>query len=274
MICPVCPHYCRLEEGGAPGRCRARALKGGVNKAVNYGAVTAMALDPIEKKPLRRFFPGSLILSVGSFGCNMDCYFCQNDHIAAADKDSVSWAYWAPRRLAQAAQALKSRGNIGVAFTYNEPLVGFEYLVDTTRLLRANGLKAVAVTNGCFFTRPMKELFPLIDAWNIDLKGFSQGWYSRLGGDLNTVRAFIREAHRHGHVELTTLVVPGENDTVAEMDRLAGWVASLSEDIPLHVSRFFPRGRALDAKPTDRNALEALADTARGHLKHVYTGNV
>lgn len=272
--CTLCPHRCALEEGGPPGCCRARALRDGAVVSLNYGQVTGMALDPIEKKPLMRFLPGSRVLSVGSFGCNMHCYFCQNEHIAMADADSASTEYWPPQRLLEAAQKLTPRRNIGAAFTYNEPLVGVEYVVDAARLLQQAGLKTVVVTNGCFHTDALADLFPLVDAWNIDLKGFSQAWYTRLGGSLKVVQAFIEEAHRHGHVELTTLVVPGENDSEEEMDALTAWVAGISPDIPLHISRFFPRHLALDSRPTPRDTIQRLCGVAGRRLRNVYPGNM
>ena len=274
MHCTLCPHRCALQDGGAPGRCRVRALRAGVNLPRNYGRLTALALDPIEKKPLKRFMPGSTILSVGSFGCNMACYFCQNEHIATADLDTAYSQHVSPERLVDMALAQKPRGNIGVAFTYNEPLVGFEYVRDTALLLRQAGLKTVVVTNGCFHVEPMQTLFPLVDAWNIDLKGFSQGWYRKLGGNLEVVQAFIEEAHRFGHVELTTLVVPGENDSVEEMRALSRWVASLSPSIPLHISRFFPRHHALQTAPTPPQTIRQLCEVAQGALRHVYAGNL
>ncbi len=272
--CTLCPHRCELAENGPPGRCRARALRHGQIVALNYGRITGAALDPIEKKPLRRFYPGSSILSVGSFGCNMNCFFCQNAHIAAADEHSAQTEYWSPQHLCDMAQRLVSRGNIGAAFTYNEPLVGCEYVRDAARLLRQSGLRTVVVTNGCFHPEAMAELFPLVDAWNIDLKGFTQPWYSRLGGSLKTVQRFIEAAHQHGHVELTCLVVPGENDSDEEMSALAGWVATLSQAIPLHISRFFPRHEAKDARATPTQTVERLVRVAGQSLQYVYAGNM
>lgn len=269
--CDLCFHRCALEEGQT-GLCRARACRDGRIVPLNYGRLTALALDPIEKKPLRRFHPGSLILSAGSFGCNLRCPFCQNAEIAAAGQESFTHDY-TPEQLVQTALDLRSRGNIGVAYTYNEPLVGYEYVRDCARLVRRAGMVNVLVTNGTIQPEPWEALLPLLDAVNIDLKGFTQGWYSTLGGDLATVQRSISMAARACHVEVTTLVVPGENDTVQEMDALARWLASVSPDIPLHVSRFFPRHRMQDRPPTPVETVYRLAETARQHLHYVYTGN-
>lgn len=270
-ICELCFHRCRLDEGQT-GACRARANRGGVIVPLNYGRITALALDPIEKKPLCRFHPGSLILSVGSFGCNLHCPFCQNAGIAAvgAETDTRDCP---PEQLVQQALRLRDRGNIGVAYTYNEPLVGYEYLRDCAVLVHRAGMVNVLVTNGTIAETPWRALLPLMDAVNIDLKGFTKGWYRRLGGDLETVKRSIRLAAEQCHLEVTTLVVPGENDSEAEMRALSGWLASVSPEIPLHVSRFFPRHRMQDRPPTPVDTVYRLAQVAREQLKYVYTGN-
>ncbi len=274
MNCPVCPHRCSLPEGGPPGRCRARHNAGGRSVPLGFGKITSMALDPIEKKPLAFFRPGTMVLSVGGAGCNMDCYFCQNDSISCAGPLDIPTRDVSPKELTALALELVPRGNIGAAFTYNEPLVCHEYVTETAGLLRDAGLKSVVVTNGCFYPDAMPNLFPLVDAWNIDLKGFSDAWYRRLGGDLNVVKQFIQTAARHGHVELTTLVVPGENDSEQEMDALAAWVASVHPDIPLHINRFFPRRNALGAQPTPKATLRTLQAVAQRHLTRVLVGNI
>lgn len=269
--CELCFHRCRLDEGQT-GACRARANRGGVIRPLNYGRLTALALDPIEKKPLRRFYPGSLILSAGSFGCNLHCPFCQNAGIAAAGDESLT-RNCPPETLVREALRLRERGNIGVAYTYNEPLVGYEYLRDCAGLVRRAGMVNVLVTNGTIAEDPWRELLPLLDAVNIDLKGFTQRWYQRLGGDLETVKRSIALAAERCHVEVTTLVVPGENDTEEEIRALSSWLASVSADIPLHVSRFFPRHRMLDRPPTPVTTVWHLAEIARENLRYVYTGN-
>ena len=271
--CELCFHRCALEEGQR-GICRARVCRGGRILCENYGCITSLALDPIEKKPLRHFFPGSWILSAGSYGCNLRCPFCQNDSISMSDGGGLAVQRAAPEILADQAAELVSRGNIGLAYTYNEPLVGYEFVRDCAGLVRERGLKNVLVTNGTLLQEPLKKLLPLIDAMNVDLKGFSEGYYRWLGGDLETVKALIKTSVEAGcHVEVTTLAVPGENDGGEEMDAEARWLASLNPEIPLHVSRFFPRYRVLDKPPTSVETVYALAETARRHLKHVYEGN-
>ncbi|HBR08106.1 MAG TPA: AmmeMemoRadiSam system radical SAM enzyme [Clostridiales bacterium] len=273
IICPVCFRHCRLREGQL-GFCRGRKNEGGKSICENYGKLTSIALDPIEKKPLARFFPGSLILSVGSFGCNMDCPFCQNDSISCADEQTADWRYMPPEELAALAQELRPRGNIGVAFTYNEPMIGFEYVRDTARLVREAGMKNVIVTNGAFCAETLDEVLPYTDAFNIDLKGYTESCYKELGGDLETVKAFIRRAARRAHVELATLVVPGGNDSESEMRDMAGWIASVDRAIPLHITRFFPRRKYAGRRPTDVALLHRLAEIAKERLDTVLIGNV
>lgn len=271
VTCELCFHRCRLDEGQT-GACRARANRNGTIVSLNYGRLTALALDPIEKKPLRRFHPGSLILSAGSFGCNLHCPFCQNAGIAAAGTEAFTRDF-TPGQLVQEALRLRDKGSIGVAYTYNEPLVGYEYVRDCAELVHQAGLVNVLVTNGTIAEKPWRELLPLLDAVNIDLKGFTQSWYRRLGGDLETVRRSITLAAERCHVEVTTLVVPGENDSEEEMRALSVWLASVSPDIPLHVSRFFPRHRMADRPATPVDTVCRLADLAREQLRYVYTGN-
>ena len=271
-VCPVCPHHCLLAEGQT-GRCRARKNREGKIVSINYGKLTSLMLDPIEKKPLRRFFPGSRILSVGSFGCNLACPFCQNYEISMADSGQAHWQEVTPEALAGLAQEYQSYGNIGVAFTYNEPLVGYEFVRDTARLVRKLGMKNVLVTNGSASLWVLEELLPYIDAMNIDLKGFTESYYRKLGGDLETVKDFIRRAAQGCHVELTTLIVPGENDSEARMEQEARWIASISPEIPLHVTRFFPQYRMENRRATEVSVVYRLRDIAGKYLKYVYTGN-
>ena len=270
--CELCFHRCALEEGQT-GLCRARINRGGTILPLNYGKVTSLALDPIEKKPLRRFHSGSMILSVGSFGCNLRCPFCQNHEISMAGEGELDTEELLPNDLAALAERLRPRGNIGVAYTYNEPLIGYEYVRDCAVAVRARGMVNVLVSNGTVEEAPWRELLPLIDAANIDLKGFTEGWYRRLGGDLETVKRNIVLAAERCHVEVTTLLVPGENDSEAEIRALSRWLSGIDPDIPLHLSRFFPRYRMTDRPPTDVNAVYRLAEVARESLRWVYTGN-
>ena len=269
--CPVCMHHCLLQPGQI-GRCRARKNENGKSRPVNYGRLTALALDPIEKKPLAMFAPGSRILSAGSFGCNLSCPFCQNYEISMCEEEPET-VYVSPERLAEKALELRRQGNIGVAYTYNEPLVGYEYVRDTAALVRRAGMKNVIVTNGSVTEEVLEEILPFTDAMNIDLKGITDAFYRSLGGDLDTVMRFIKRAAPACHVELTTLIVPGENDSEGQMEQLAAWVAGVDDKIPLHVTRFFLRWEMTDRPPTKVETVCRLADVAGRHLKHVFTGN-
>ena len=272
QTCDLCFHRCSLDEGQT-GFCRARANHGRQIVPLNYGKVVSLALDPIEKKPLRRFHSGGTVLSVGSFGCNLRCPFCQNHEISMAGEGGLRTEELLPDALADLAERLKPRSNIGVAYTYNEPLIGYEYVRDCAAAVRERGMLNVLVTNGTIEEAPWRALLPLIDAVNIDLKGFTEAWYKRLGGDLETVKRSIAIAAEHCHVEVTTLLVPGENDTEDEIRALSRWLAGVNPDIPLHLSRFFPRYRMTDRPPTDAEAVYRLADVARERLRWVYEGN-
>ena len=272
QICNYCHHHCLLQEGKT-GFCRVRTLQEGKNFCGNYGFITSLALDPIEKKPLNQFYPGTWILSMGSYGCNLRCPFCQNFSISQNGRDAFPPVIATPEQLAAKAAELKSRNNIGIAFTYNEPLLSWEFIRDTGRLVHENGQKNVVVTNGNFSVEIAENLAGIVDAYNIDLKGFTPEWYRKLGGDLEMAKAFITEAVKNAHVELTTLIVPGENDTPEEMEAIARWIASLSPDIPLHVSKFFPRWNMVDRNETPVGRVYRLAEVARKYLQFVYTGN-
>ena len=270
--CELCFHHCKLDEGQT-GLCRARGCRNGSVVPLNYGKLTGLALDPIEKKPLRRFRPGSLILSVGSCGCNLRCPFCQNHEISMASEGELYTAWFSPEQMADRAAKLVPQGNIGVAYTYNEPLVGYEYVRDSAALVRERGLVNVLVTNGMIEEAPWRALLPFIDATNIDLKGFTAAWYKKLGGDLDTVKRSIVLAAEQCHTEVTTLLVPGENDSLDEIRELARWLASVDPNIPLHLSRFFPRYQMTDRLPGSVERVYRLADEARAYLTYVYTGN-
>ena len=271
--CPICPRRCQLNEGQI-GFCRGRACINGNIVPINYGRFTSLALDPIEKKPLYHFFAGSRILSIGSFGCNLRCPFCQNYQISMAGIDGVEHQKITPEELTDLALKLahEPAGNLGVAFTYNEPFISYEFVRDCAVLLQKAGLKTVLVTNGHINREPLTELLPLIDAMNIDLKGFSQDYYDYVGGSLECVKQTIAEAYDKCHVEVTTLVVPTKNDSVEEMEAEAKWLASLSAEIPLHLSRYFPRYKS-EIEMTPIRTLHRLRDTAQKYLKYVHIGN-
>nr|WP_035801153.1 AmmeMemoRadiSam system radical SAM enzyme [Butyrivibrio sp. FCS014] len=277
--CDVCHNECNLEEG-VVGLCRARKYENGGFKCVNYGLVTSIALDPIEKKPLNRFFPGSNIISVGSFGCNLRCPFCQNHEISYGfgQEYNMGYRYISAEELADIAKEYSDRGNIGVAFTYNEPLIGYEYVIDASKEVHKAGMKTVLVSNGCVSERVRDLVLPHIDAMNIDLKGFTDAYYSDvLRGNRRLVMSFIEAAAAICHVEVTTLVVPGFNDSEREMEQIASWLAGLNrgrgkENVALHISRYFPRFK-MDVPATDVRLVYRLADVARKHLDYVYEGN-
>ncbi len=281
-VCRTCMHSCNLESG-QKGICGVRKNEDGRIVSENYGCVTALALDPIEKKPLNMFHPGSRILSVGSFGCNLKCPFCQNHHISMMrlerDKDGLQprmpdMMHISPQELARKALKYQKSGNIGVAFTYNEPLVGWEYVHDTAKLVKAYGMKNVLVTNGTASMEVLEEILPFIDAMNIDLKGFEEEYYHKLGGSLQAVKEFIIRAAAKCHVELTTLIVPGENDSDSEIRAEAEWIArEVGQHIPLHITRFFPRYHMQDKSATDVQLVYRLANLAGKYLDHVFVGN-
>ncbi len=385
--CEVCFRHCELAEGQS-GFCRVRVCEAGIIHPINYGMVTSLAINPIEKKPLARFRPGAKILSVGSWGCNLKCPFCQNHEISwpmmrtdaaemmsrssgvlsqgdrpthednapsqvdralrennasspkngtpshgsgrplpdsgtpshgsgrpspnsgmhshdsgrpSPDSDTPSHdsdkpsqfrrrvspanldcRYISPKDLADLADYWQHKGNIGVAFTYNEPLVAWEYVRDAARLVHERGMANVLVTNGTASRPVLEEIAPYIDAMNIDLKGFTDRYYTDvLKGDRRMVMDFIARAVQVCHVELTTLIVPGENDSEDEMRELSRWVSQLTdadgnrvgENVPLHVTRFFPRYRMTDRSTTPVGTVYRLAEAAREALKYVYTGN-
>lgn len=274
VVCGICPHHCMLGEGSV-GRCRARTMHDGAIVTLSYGKVTSLALDPIEKKPFARFHPGSMILSVGSFGCNLSCPFCQNSSIAQAGQDDVRWQRMSPDEIVRRAGELREAGCIGIAYTYNEPVVGFDFVLDCAYLAREAGLCNAIVSNGMICEEPLMRLAPLIDAANIDLKGFSQSFYDLVGGDYETVRRTIAllADRSECHLEVTTLVVPGLNDDVHMIEDAAAWLASLDPTITYHLTRFFPRHRMAGHRPTSVAFLEAAADAARRHLDDVLVGN-
>lgn len=257
------------------------------NKVVptGYGRVTSLALDPIEKKPLNRFMPGSRILSVGSYGCNLRCPFCQNSEISwskRAYEYETDAEYLTPEELADIAVSAKSKGNIGLAYTYNEPLTDYEFVRDTGKLIHKAGMVNVLVTNGCASLDVLEELAPVIDAMNIDLKGFTDEYYTDiLKGNLNMVLEFIKEAVKICHVEITTLIISGLNDSEEEMRDIAEFIAGLrgkngdviGDEIPLHISRFFPQFMMTDRPATNVADIYHLKDIAGEKLRYVYTGN-
>ena len=284
IVCETCPHHCQLAEG-ARGVCRARVNDGGRIVLESYGRLTSLALDPIEKKPLSRFMPGTFVVSVGSYGCNLRCPFCQNAEISQAGASDVPWRSISPKELVSLTCEARSRDPrvAGIAYTYNEPLVSWEYVRDCARLAHEEGLVNVLVSNGCVEPCVIDELAGLIDAANIDLKGFTDAFYDACAagpGALACVKRTIERlaADPSCHLEVTTLIVPGMNDSEAEIDAAACWLAGLdggcgAETLTYHVTRFFPQWRMTDRVATPVQDVHRLADVARRHLNHVYIGN-
>ncbi|PJB33234.1 MAG: AmmeMemoRadiSam system radical SAM enzyme, partial [Deltaproteobacteria bacterium CG_4_9_14_3_um_filter_65_9] len=241
--CGLCPHRCRIAEGKA-GICGVRENRGGTLFAATYGKVAAVAVDPVEKKPLFHFHPGARILSIGSVGCNFRCEFCQNYHLV------LRQAPVEPVRIEELLRTARRENSVGIAYTYNEPFIQFEFVLECSKAFRAAGMKNVLVTNGYVNPDPLAELLPFVDAMNIDLKSMDPAFYRKIcGGDLDPVLATIRAAAKATHVELTTLLYTGHNDADDQVRKVVDFVAETDREIPLHISRYFPTHRAT-APPT------------------------
>ena len=269
--CFLCPHNCVIkpEEFGL---CSARKNIGGTLYSMNYGKVTSLGLDPIEKKPINMFKQGSYILSAGTFGCNFKCSFCQNWGIAHGDPPVIDIS---PDELVGKALETIPDGNIGIAYTYNEPTIWYEYILDTARIARDNNLVNVFVTNGYISEEPLNNLLEYIDAMNIDVKAFNEDFYSNYcNGKLDYVKNTVNLAAKKCHIEITTLIIPGLNDEEDEIRRLSEWIHSISEDIPLHLSRFFPNYKMRDRQVPSPQIMYKLKNIASEYLKHVFVGNI
>jgi pyruvate formate lyase activating enzyme len=266
--CLLCPHNCTIREGKS-GICGVRTNEKGTLVSAIYGELTAMAMDPIEKKPLYHFHPGSQILSIGTKGCNFKCSYCQNWNISQ-DANARSSEY-SPEQVVAAAE---KNDSVGIAYTYSEPMIWFEFVMDCAKIARTRGLKNVLVTNGFVNPAPLDELLEFTDAMNIDLKNFREESHRKVQkGRLSDVLRTIEAAHGRCHVELTTLIVTGINDTMEEMNDIINWIAALDGDIPWHVSRYYPSFR-YDAPATDVEFLLEVCDRAKERLHHVYCGNI
>ncbi len=270
--CELCPRECRLEEGQV-GACGVRRAESEKLLTLNYNRCASLAVDPIETKPLYHFYPGWPILSAGTFGCNLHCSFCQNWSLVHGENrpaENIS--------AAALLQILKDREpgeQLGVAYTYNEPSVWYEFVHESSRLLHEHGFKNVLVSNGMINAKPLAELLPYIHGMNIDVKAFSDAFYRRYcrGTGLDAVRRTVEQAQQHCHVELTYLIIPSLNDSAAEIEEFVAWVASLDRDIPVHFSRYYPQYR-LQLPPTPVETMERAWETARQKLSYVYLGNL
>ncbi len=274
VVCVLCPRYCRLGEGQA-GFCYIRVNRGGELRSLGYGRPAALQVDPIEKKPLNHFMPGTTILSLGTAGCNMGCKFCQNWEISKSRNDQVRSVALGPEELV--AQAVRA-GCGSIAFTYNEPTIFGEYVVDTSRLARERGLKSVMVTNGYITLEALPEVYEFVDAANVDLKAFTEEFYRKMTlTHLEPVlRALVELAKRGVWVEITTLIIPTLNDALSEIRELARWILdNMGAEVPLHFTAFHPDFRLTGIPPTPPSTIETARETALEQgLKHVYVGNV
>lgn len=269
--CLLCPHNCLLAPG-QKGFCRARANIDGALIAQSYGKITSLAVDPMTKKPFNRYYPENTILTLGSYGCNLSCQFCQNYSISQCCAD---YTYYSPEEVLQLALHHTVNDNIGLAFSYNEPTIAWEYVKDCFELMRQRNLKTILVTNGYLHTKPFTELAKLTDAMNIDLKAFTNGFYKNIcHGDLETVKNNIKIAAQYCHVEVTTLIVPGLNDSLEEIENMARWLSEIDPEIPYHLSRFFPRYKMTDKEPTPVDTIDDAAEIAARYLKYIYWGNI
>ncbi|ACJ75817.1 radical SAM protein [Thermosipho africanus H17ap60334] len=267
IVCRLCPRHCFLSDGQI-GFCKTRKNENGILYTINYGEISSIAMDPIEKKPLFHFRPGSKILSIGSWGCNFSCGFCQNWEISQV-KPAVKTV--TPSQIVEIA---KTRNSNGIAYTYNEPIVSYEFVLDTSRIAHKEGLYNVLVTNGYIEFEPLNVLLQSIDAMNIDLKGSNEEFYKEMGGSYSHVLKVIETAKNRGvHVEVTTLVIPTKNDDEKELIQEFKDLAKIDKDIPLHLSRYFPAYK-YEIPPTPIETLEKLYSIAKEYLNFVYIGNV
>ncbi len=267
VYCMLCPHLCKLRPDGT-GICRSRKNIDGSLYSMNYGKITSYGFDPVEKKPLYHFYPGRKIFSIGSFGCNLDCDFCQNweitrensMHLDISNKDLIT--------LAQAQES------IGIAYTYNEPTIFYEFVYDMARLAKEKGMKNVLVTNGYINQEPLLEILPFIDGMNIDLKSIDDNFYKTLcKGRLKPVLETIKTASKYTHVEITSLLIDGKNSSLEEVEKIAETISQIDKQIPLHLSRYFPNHR-MKLPPTKLETLLKGREMAKKYLDYVYIGNI
>lgn len=266
--CNLCPHYCVINENKT-GICRIRKNINGKLMSLSYGKISGYAMDPIEKKPLIKYKPGSTIFSVGSYGCNLKCKFCQNYRIAHGDPDCIDLT---PKALVE--QAKKQKDNIGIAYTYNEPLINYEYVLETAKLAKKEGLDNVLVTNGFINKEPFQTLLPYIDAANIDLKAFNDEFYKDICfGSLEEVKEIIKLAYNQIHLEITVLLIDDLNTDKNELENMFQWISDLDQEIVVHLARYFPRYK-LKNPPTTIETLMDSQKLAKKYLNNVHLGNV
>jgi len=267
LVCELCPRFCKLKDG-QEGFCFGRENQNGTMVVTNYGKIPSLSIDPIEKKPLYHFFPSRDILSTGPNGCNFRCQFCQNWQIA---QTRVSTEFISPEQLINIAV---SKNSIGIAYTYTEPFIWYEFVCDCSQIAREKGLKNVLVTNGFINEKPLQEILPFIDAMNIDIKSIRPEFYETYClGKLEDVMRTIEKSFEKCHIELTNLVITDLNDSRENQEDLIDWIAGISDEIPLHISRYFPSYK-LKKPATDPKKLKDFFTLAKEKLKYVYLGNV
>lgn len=271
--CSLCPHNCVINEG-AYGKCNVRKNIAGDLFSLNFGQISSISMDPIEKKPLHFYREGSLILSVGTFGCNFTCDFCQNHNIAQIKEYKSQSQRVSPENLVNT--ILNRKDSIGIAFTYNEPTIWYEYVYEVSRLLKEKDpeKQVVIITNGFINEEPLRKLLPYVDAMNIDLKGFTNSYYEKIcGGRLAPVLNTIEISCQSVHVEVTTLLVTGENDNLEEVENIGKFLEAIDPNIPLHLTRYFPSYK-MNELPTDLNFMYEARDMAKKYLNRVILGNI
>ncbi|MDI6885107.1 MAG: AmmeMemoRadiSam system radical SAM enzyme [archaeon] len=271
--CTICAHQCSIAEDGY-GVCRTRQNREGKLYTLIYGAVSSAHVDPIEKKPLYHFFPGSLVFSLGTVSCNFRCKHCQNWSISTAEVGEVHVMELPPEEAVRRAKRSRCEG---IAWTYNEPTIWFEYTYDSAKLAKRAGLYTVYVTNGYMSEEALTEIAPFLDAANVDVKAFSDSFYRKISGArlepvLETCKRMLEKKI---HIELTYLIIPGYNDSEEKLKKFSDWVVDVNASIPVHFSRFYPMHLMLDMPPTSVETLEQAHDIAKeAGIEYVYLGNV
>jgi len=273
--CELCPHNCIINNRKS-GICKVRVNTKGILISENYGIVSSIGFDPIEKKPLYHFYPGTEILSVGSLGCNLQCEFCQNWQISQTSVSEFGREsrFYKPEKIIDL--ALSRENNSGIAYTYNEPIVFFEFMIDIAKKAKEHNLKNVMVTNGFINKKPLDELNKYIDAYSVDLKAFNNDFFTKYTkSKLEPVKESLLNIVKAGrHLEITTLVIPGLNDNPDEFEQMVKWIKeNLSKDVVLHISKYYPTYK-LNIEPTAVEKMLELNKIASEYLNHVFLGNV
>lgn len=268
--CFLCPHGCLLLDEQI-GICKVRQNQDGKLYSLNYGNISSICMDPIEKKPLYHFYPGKYVLSVGSIGCNLECSFCQNYEIAH-QHHAIQCTRGTSDMLVEISSQQKR--NVGIAYTYNEPSIWYEFVLEVAEKIKNAGQRNILVTNGYINQEPLKELIPFVDAMNIDLKSFNKNFYKSICiGSINEVKENIIIANEQCHIEISTLLIEDLNTEHHEIESLAKWLSSINRDIPLHLNRYYPAYK-LDLPPTSIKKMKELKSVAEKYLNYVYLGNV